>query len=488
MEIFDSLLLLLSAAGVLALAAKDLPRWGLWLPLVLAILLILHLVTEGVRWQMVPAYVALAFVLALKVHRRWLRACVGACALLMFAASGIFSWAFPMFDLPRPDGPYAIGTTSVEFVDTDRKELYTDDPNDARRLMLRMWYPAKDTPGASRARYWEEPAIRSRAVTESTPLPWFTFTHLGRIQAFSQWEADIADGTFPVVLYSSGLGIGWSSSNTPLMEQLASHGYIVVGIDHTFLGSAAIFPDRVETFDPATRVALNTPPPEELQEMYSKLMDTTDAREQLEIYMNGTKLMPESITAKVETALHTQVADQKAVLASLHTFSMPVDLAAHMDLLSVGLLGMSLGGSAAIITCASDPLCTAVIDLDGFHPDQASVQLPVPSMMMHRSDNLLVHANFENSDASAYALTIANTTHFNFFDFSIMSPLYAQLGVLGEIDGYRMVEIVCRYTVAFFDEALKGGEVDLLKFDEQPDFPEIKLQRKHAGREDPDAA
>jgi len=480
MEIFDTLLLILAVAGLLVLVLIELPDWVRWLPLGLGLLLVLHLFAEGPRWQMVPAYLGLAFVFVIRAQSPWLRIGAASFSFLLFAISALASWAFPVFELPEPDGPYAVGTTQIEFTDENREESYTEDPDDSRRLMLRVWYPAVDVSCASIARYWEEPAIRSRAVTGGgNPLPWFTFTHLGRVETFSRWEADIADGTFPVVLYSSGLGIGWSSGNTPLAEQLASHGYVVVGIDHTFLGSAAIFPDQVVKFDEATRIAVNTPPPEAVQEIFSQVMQSEDAEEQLDAYMKGMTLMPESITEKVETALRTQVEDQSSVLQRLGVLvTQNFDLAGHIDLSKVGLVGMSLGGSAAVITCERDPMCKAVINLDGFHPDQASVRLSVPSMEMHRPENLLARVNYQSSEALAYDLRIEGATHFNFFDFSMMSPLYARLGVLGDIDGFRMVDIVRRYAVAFFDEALKGGESDLLRADSPAEMPEVRVQRK----------
>ncbi len=141
---------------------------------------------------------------------------------------------------PEPDGLYAVGTTETILVDATRGESYTDEPDDVRRLMLRIWYPAKNESNAKIAMYWEDAFTPSCSVAGSAQLPWFIFSHLGNVKTFSRWEAPVADDFFPVVVYSYGLGVGWSSANTPLVERLASHGYVVVGVDHAYIGSAAL--------------------------------------------------------------------------------------------------------------------------------------------------------------------------------------------------------------------------------------------------------
>ena len=81
---------------------------------------------------------------------------------------------------------------------------------------------------------------------------------------------------------------------------------------------------------------------------------------------------------------------------------------------------------------------------------------------MHRSENLLVQSNHRLATGPNYLVHIPGTTHFNFFDFTIMSPLYVRLGVLGELDGYRMVDITSQQALDFFDVHLKGRDKDLL--------------------------
>lgn len=435
-------------------------------PFLLAVfflLLLVHLFASLLRWQWIPLYVAGFLLLgSLGLQRRWLRIGSGLLSLVAIFVTVAANWAFPLLQLPQPDGPHPVGTTTAEFVDTAREEFYSTVEGDPRRVMLRVWYPASSVEGAQPVKYFEHPLIRSRAVIGELPLPWFLFTHLGLVETHSFDQAPVAAGKFPLVLYSPGLGIGWSSSNTPLAEMLASHGYIVIGIDHTHLGSAAIFDDQVIGFDPETAKALRIQPPAEVMEIYKQVPGAREPGEQLALYMRAMEMMPNEIIGKVNTALNTQVADQSALLELVDGLATEVNVLSQIDENKMAVVGMSLGGSAAMLTCHQNARCDAAVNLDGFHPHQAELRANFPTMAIHRPDNLLVLENYSQAVADAYAVEIAGTTHFNYFDFTLMSPLYQRLGVLGEVDGALASDLIKRYTLGFLDEYLKGKTSDLL--------------------------
>jgi hypothetical protein len=102
----------------------------------------------------------------------------------------------------------------------------------------------------------------------------------------------------------------------------------------------------------------------------------------------------------------------------------------------------------------------------------------VPSLTLYRKDNLSVHEKFRRSQAPAYLVEIANTTHFNYFDFTIMSPLYKGMGVLGTIGGEEMVGIQRDFVTAFFDTYLKASRSPLLEGDEKHASANITLQKR----------
>ena len=51
-------------------------------------------------------------------------------------------------------------------------------------------------------------------------------------------------------------------------------------------------------------------------------------------------------------------------------------------------------------------------------------------------------------------------------------------GILGDIDGYEMVEITGQYALGFFDEYLKGEPSPLLDPNQKPAFSGISIKSR----------
>jgi hypothetical protein len=68
--------------------------------------------------------------------------------------------------------------------------------------------------------------------------------------------------------------------------------------------------------------------------------------------------------------------------------------------------------------------------------------------------------------------------HANFTDTSISSINLRWFGVLGEIDGHRMLEILNVYVPEFFDHYLLGEPAPLLEAN-SPEFPEVELESRN---------
>ena len=60
--------------------------------------------------------------------------------VILVLAILIPTYAFPMFEVPVPEGDSAVGTLTFELTDTTRDEYYTD-AVDNRRVTIRVWYP-----------------------------------------------------------------------------------------------------------------------------------------------------------------------------------------------------------------------------------------------------------------------------------------------------------------------------------------------------------
>jgi len=226
---------------------------------------IAHLALEGPRWSMVPTYLAVvaavlllpwerphakAVMARLGANRRrrrprpWGRTLLWAVLWLPTAAVPVL---LPVPVLPLPTGPWAVGTLSFALAlpDATRPDgtIETD-----RRTMARLWYPAvaADSPGAAKAPWIERADVVLPTMAGRGGLPSFAFGHLALVRTHAIWAAPLApaqapDG-WPLVTFAHGLG-GFRSQNTFLAEDLASHGVVVVALDHPGDALGTTLPD-----------------------------------------------------------------------------------------------------------------------------------------------------------------------------------------------------------------------------------------------------
>jgi predicted dienelactone hydrolase len=142
------------------------------------------------------------------------------------AFAGSTLTAPPRINLPRPTGPHRIGITTRHLVDRSR----------GKELMASIWYPAT----ADAHRYPLAPFMPTRpwhamivsAGFDTDALPPLTSGHLG---------APARPGRHPVVVYSPGNG-STRAETTITVQELVSHGYMVVTVDNTNDGYTE-FPD-----------------------------------------------------------------------------------------------------------------------------------------------------------------------------------------------------------------------------------------------------
>jgi predicted dienelactone hydrolase len=141
-------------------------------------------------------------------------------------------WPTPF---PTPTGPYA-GTASILLTDPSRTNRYQVATNSS--FMITLWYPARPQAGLLPARYIEPQLVPSLAS-----LYGISQSVLARFCSSADAAAPVAseEAPYPVVLYSHGFRVG-RSDNTAKCVELASHGYVVVAVDHADC-LATVFPD-----------------------------------------------------------------------------------------------------------------------------------------------------------------------------------------------------------------------------------------------------
>ncbi len=239
--------------------------------------------------------------------------------------------------LPEPTGPCPVGTTSLWLTDSSRPDPWVAGVN-ARELMVSLWYPAVPSDGR-RARYMtpaeSELLLASAGITS---VPRDTLSTV-RTNAVSDATPAGRQRSLPLVVLSPGFTHP-RSTLTALAEDLASHGYVVTGIDHTYESFATTFPDgRVTTC--LARAA------------------------------------PRRGKGFWEKVVAGRAADVCIVLGELTGAHLAWPGAALIDPSRIAMVGHSIGGAAAISAMLADSCIRAGIDMDG------STVAPIPDEACH---------------------------------------------------------------------------------------------------------
>jgi len=433
-----TLILLLATLAAVWLGHRQ--RRIAWLPWPVAIVAVGHLLVEGYRWQMAPAYLLVALLLVWSLWRlrgdnRRLTAPMLILGLLLLLAAAFLSLAIPVAVLPAATGPYQVGTVSYALRDEARPDPYSPEPGAVRETVVQLWYPAVPDADDEEAPFIEKLEVAGPALARrlGLPIPGFLLSHINLVETDVYLEAEPAGGgPFPLLVFSHGLR-GIRVQNTVLMRELASHGYVVAAIDHTYGNALTIFPDgRIAFFDQDRAF----PPGQSTVASGARLVDT----------------WADDVRFFLQEARRWNEGDHF--------------LAGLMALERVGTFGHSTGGAAAIEACASLSVCGAVVVLDGWiQPvDDAIVSAGLQAPVLFLSapdwlgeDNRGRGASlYANSGETARLITIPGTTHFDFTDIPHLSPLAAHIGLSGEADTGEVTAIINDTTCAFFDWHLKG--------------------------------
>ena len=345
--------------------------------------------------------------------------------------------------LPEPTGPCPVGTTSLYLKDVSRPDPWAAGVN-ARELMVSMWYPAAPSQGR-RARYMtpaeSELQLTSRGITGVAQ------DVLSTVRTNAVVDATPAgrQHALPLVVLSPGF-TNARSALTALAEDLASHGYVVAGIDHTYESFATAFPDgRVTT------------------------CLAREARRRGEGFW--------------EKAVAGRAADVSFVLDDLTGAHPAWPGAGLIDPSRMAMAGHSLGGAAAIGAMLADSRIRAGIDMDG------STHVPIPDQGLSRPFLFLgKQANYTPGSGGAVTswerdwklltgwkrwLVVAGAVHASFTDLGLLAD---QTGIDtgAAVPGARSLDITRAYVRAFFDQHLLSRPPALL---DQPSarYPEVRF-------------
>jgi hypothetical protein len=470
--------------------------WFHLLPAFSLFLIFVHLLFEGYRWQMLPTYfyAVLLFLLTARNLKYVLKPDARSkkhartAGRVVYSAMNMFLVFFialppllvPIFKLPKPTGPFAVGMKYDLFLDKNRPETVTENPDDFIEIPLQIWYPAEISVGKKPVRYWENASELSRIVGRFWEgLPPFLLAHFSLVKTHSYADVPVSrkQEVFPVLIFSHG-ALGMPQLNTALMENLASRGFIICAISHTDYSPFFRKPDgQIQVLDPdsmeiRSKTRENDNP--EVRRIANQLMQTKESNQQKNLLRQFLQLNP---------------ANQKSLFRWVEDISFAIDemvlhkhgddpFYSRLDLDNIGIFGVSFGGAASVQACAGDNRCKAAVSMDCIQfGDPLNSDIAQPLMFMNSEQYQSVNDIFSAlKKDQLYYVSIRGTTHQNFSDISIWGGLF-KMKMLGGINGARCLRIQSDYILAFFNKYLKGIDSPILDGSSLP-YHEVTFEVK----------
>ncbi|WP_338539669.1 alpha/beta hydrolase family protein [Paenibacillus tundrae] len=314
---------------------------------------------------------------------------------------------FPQHRLPQVTGPYPVATATYSYEDKNRIEEFSNQ-GDKRSVNVEFWYPEQ------------------------------------------------TEGTYPLLVFSHG-AFGIKTSNASTFTELASHGYVVVSIDHPYHSFYTVAED-------GKVVTINS---EYLQEFNDANKGVYSLAEYFDLNQKWMKLRMDDMDFVMDTILEQVELKKDAVYELINTQK-------------VGVFGHSMGGAASVALSRERDDIIAVVNIDApffseLEYDHVANELTaksapflIPLLNIYSDDvwiqlgssssyiaNRISNENFKD----AYTVHFKGAKHLSLTDLPLYSPFLANLlheGRKADIDKYVAIETQNELILRFFDYTLKN--------------------------------
>jgi len=394
----------------------------------------------------------------------------GLAALAIFAVVGLTMllallwWEHKTeITLPAPTGHFAVGRTTYTWVNNTRTDELAPSSGTKREVVVWIWYPSAAAKSAAPVEYLPAAWRSALAQHSSALMSQFLTGDLSLVRTHSTSDPEVSpeQRSYPVVIMRAGGG-ALTTDYTTLAEDLASHGYIVVGFDAPYRTFVVVLPDNRVVIRPPANDPENLP------------------ADQANRLINALLPMWTSDTNFVVSQLHR-----------LNATDPSGKFTGRLDMHRLGMFGHSFGGEQVLQFCHDDPRCKAGIDIDGAPYGsvvQDGLKQPFMFILSDHSHELLdsvsgqIHASFQSIydrlPNGRLFITIRGANHFSFSDQMLLKSHYV-IGLLrlfgfGRLDGRRGLAITADYVHTFFDVYLKDAPAASLDKPSQL-YPEVQF-------------
>jgi dienelactone hydrolase len=337
--------------------------------------------------------------------------------------------------VPSPSGSSNVGTRIVQMVDPRRDDPFAGNGS-KRELLVRFWYPTPYNESCQPAAY-------------TSPAVWNYFSQLAglpapEVRTNSCLDAPVSDGRHPVVVFTPGY-TGTFTDYTYLFEDLASRGYVVAAVDHTYEATAVEFPDGrfVESV------------------FGSHLAETTWRRDEQSLSL----------------AVSVRQEDLKFVVDELARLNGEAGgpFAGRLDLEKVAVAGHSLGGLTALRSLKQDSRFKAAILLDALMPDGSARVTDTPVLVLAMGRTQWGDAEcrlWSDLRGPRLAVNLNGAEHVTPTDAVWLAKGAIKTGSMGP---EKTIEALRNYIAAFLDTNLRGKSFDPLLRGPSSDDPDAAV-------------
>jgi Chlorophyllase enzyme len=359
------------------------------------------------------------------------------------------------FALPAPSGEYNIGTRIFFVTDSSRFDSVLN--KRGRDLIFQIWYPSLSKQKSTLS-YIPGDLIKAMQKDEYNNIDSISLLKWGNLKTHASVNIpNNVSKKFPILFFLHGFGVSRYSYIT-IIEDLVSHGFVVVSIDSPHSG-LMVLPNG---------------------EIINTLYD-------------GKPVVKCESMAKDVSFVYDWIKNSKDERL--------IKLIPVIDFSKAGVVGHSLGGAAALETCRIDNRFSACIDLDGDPFGKVEdVGLSKPTLILlnaplYSADRFKEPGSKEkwdsmgnerkkmwqdifikNENNPAYAIRILGTNHFSFTDFPFVTIQYyrnSNAGII--INKEKGLLIITSYIKAFFDRFIMGdNSINIKKLTDE--FPETNIQ------------
>ncbi|MFF2175784.1 alpha/beta hydrolase family protein [Lysinibacillus sp. NPDC058147] len=313
---------------------------------------------------------------------------------------------FPQHQSPKVTGEFEVASSTDTYIDKNRIEEFSD-KGDNRFVNVEFWYPKN------------------------------------------------ADGTYPLLVFSHG-AYGIKSSNSSTFTELASHGYIVVSIDHPYHSFYTRSEDGTVTMISS----------DFKNEVENSNRGTYSNEERYKIIQKWMNLRTDDMNFVIDTILTKAKSDNEPIYQ-------------HINTEKIGVFGHSMGGAASVLLGRTRDDVSAVVNIDApffselvynksaDNFDASNNAYTTPLFNIYSDDvwsqldstpvyvaNKLNNKQFEG----AYTTHFKGAKHLSLTDLPLFSPILANIlqGGKADIDKYYCIETENKLILKFFDFELKG--------------------------------